>query len=132
MKNTRQQGEYFEMLAKDFLLAQGLQFVCQNWHYKTIGELDLVMIDTQKHYTKQPDCLVFVEVRKRKTTGFGTPIDSINISKQQKIIKTAQAFLLDFPQFDNHEIRFDVVGFTVDVLTASPQITWLKSAFIAD
>lgn len=131
MKNTRQQGNDFEQLAKNFLLTQGLQFVCQNWQYKKLGELDLVMIDTQKLYTTQPDCLVIVEVRQRKIGQFGTAVDTISLSKQRKIIHATQAFLLHFPQFDNHEIRFDVVSFDT-ITTDLPTPIWLKSAFIVE
>lgn len=131
MLNPRQHGEYFENLAKEYLLAQGLQLVCQNWQYKKMGELDLVMIDTQKQYAKQPDCLVIVEVRKRKMADFGTALDSIDIRKQRKIIKTTQAFLQHFPQFDNHDIRFDVVAFEI-CSENPPIITWLKSAFLVE
>lgn len=79
----QRQGEYFEQLACEFLQQQGLVLVCQNWHYKNMGELDLVMIDNQKQYPKQPDCLVIVEVRQRKTGQFGTADDSITKTKQK-------------------------------------------------
>lgn len=131
MKNTRQQGNDFEQLAKQFLLEQGLHFVCQNWQYKELGELDLVMIDTHKSYAKQPDCLVIVEVRQRKVGKFGTAVETISLSKQRKIINTTQAFLLNFPQFDNYEVRFDVVSFDT-ITTDLPTPIWLKSAFIVE
>lgn len=131
MKNRRQQGNDFEQLAKQFLQEQGLHFVCQNWQYKKIGELDLVMIDTQKSYAKQLDCLVIVEVRQRQVGIFGTANDSISKAKKQKIINTTQAFLLHFPQFENHEVRFDVVSFDTNA-TDLPIPIWLKSAFVVE
>lgn len=131
----QRQGEYFEQLACEFLQQQGLVLVCQNWHYKNMGELDLVMIDNQKQYPKQPDCLVIVEVRQRKTGQFGTADDSITKTKQKKLIKTTQAFLQCFPQYQDFDVRFDVVSFdgVNDGNMGEKALllpSWLKSAFI--
>lgn len=132
MKNSKQQGDFFENLAKQFLQQQGLQFFCQNWQYKKLGELDLVMIDNEKLYKNQLDTLVVVEVRKRKAGQFGTATESISTAKQRKIINTTQAFLQCYPQFFNHDIRFDVVGFDVNFEQNLPVPVWLKSAFIVE
>lgn len=121
----QRQGDHYETLAKRYLEVNGLACFAKNWHYKNIGELDLVMLDkTQKLPT-----LVIVEVRKRKTSKFGTGLDSITPSKQRKIIKTAQAFLQTHPQFDNHNIRFDVVSFDIGQPQQTNEPTWLQAAF---
>ena len=54
----QRQGEYFENLAKLYLEAQGLIFIVKNWHYKNLGELDLVMLDNKNPNT--PSTLVFI------------------------------------------------------------------------
>ncbi|MBD3727857.1 MAG: YraN family protein, partial [Moraxella osloensis] len=69
----QRQGDYYETLAKGYLEAQGLTFFAKNWHYKNLGELDLVMLELKQ---KTP-CLVIVEVRQRKASQFGTSLDSI-------------------------------------------------------
>ncbi len=131
----QRQGEHFETLALQHLQAQGLTLIAKNWHYKNMGELDLVMLDK----TVKIPCLVFIEVRQRKIASFGndfgTAEDSITSAKQQKIIKTAQAFLsyfddfanFDFKHFHDFDSRFDVVTFSTNHETT--QVDWLKGAF---
>ena len=105
----QRQGDYYETLAKGYLEAQGLKFFAKNWHYKNLGELDLVMLEP----TQKIPCLVIVEVRQRKASQFGTSLDSITPAKQRKIVKTTAAFLQAHPQFDNFDIRFDVVSLSL-------------------
>ncbi len=57
--------------------------------------------------------LVFVEVKLRRGTGFGDPLEAVTPRKQARIRLTAERYLAgkgtDFA--DNfHEMRFDVVG----------------------
>lgn len=131
----QQQGDFYENLALTHLQNHGLTLLAKNWHYKNIGELDLVMLDG----TRKMSCLVFVEVRQRKIANFpqnfGTAEDSITPNKQRKIIKTAQAFLTyfndfsqqDFNHFNDFDTRFDVVTFSTN--NHETQIDWIKGAF---
>lgn len=124
----QRQGDHYETLAKGYLEAQGLTFFAKNWHYKNLGELDLVMLEP----TQKTPCLVIVEVRQRKVSQFGTSLDSITPAKQRKIIKTTEAFLQVHPQFDNFDIRFDVVsyeGVPAAGQAVMPAPTWIKDAF---
>ena len=124
----QRQGDHFETLAKYYLEAQGLTFFAKNWHYKNLGELDLVMLEP----TQKIPCLVIVEVRQRKAIQFGTSLDSITPAKQRKIVKTTAAFLQAHPQFDNFDIRFDVVsyeGAATAGQAGTPMPTWIKDAF---
>lgn len=124
----QRQGDHFETLAKYYLEAQGLTFFAKNWHYKNLGELDLVMLEP----TQKIPCLVIVEVRQRKASQFGTSLDSITPAKQRKIVKTTAAFLQAHPQFDTYDIRFDVVSYE-DAQAAgqavTPMPTWVRDAF---
>ncbi len=127
--STQRQGNYYEQQALQFLLAQGLLLVAKNWHYKNLGELDLVMLDRQS----LPHCLVVIEVRQRKHQQFGSAQETITQAKQQRIIQVTQAFLQENPQFENLDIRFDVVSFIVDFQENFPIITeWVTSAFLAE
>ena len=129
---NQRQGDYYETLAKHYLEAQGLTFSAKNWHYKNLGELDLVMLEP----TQKIPCLVIVEVRQRTISrlgsNFGTSLDSITPAKQRKIIKTTAAFLQAHPQFDNFDIRFDVVSYEGAATAGQavmPTPTWIKDAF---
>jgi putative endonuclease len=48
-----------------------------------MGEIDIIMLD------KSEQTLVFVEVRYRQNTQFGSATDSVNHNKQTKLIRTA-------------------------------------------
>ena len=73
-----------EKLAATFLANHGLKLVTQNYHCK-YGEIDLIMKDAKT--------LVFVEVRLRTNSQFGSAGASITPQKQQKLILTAQHYL---------------------------------------
>ena len=110
------QGTAAEELALDYLQARGLTLVMHNFRCRG-GELDLIMRDGES--------LVFVEVRSRRHSRYGTPAESVTRVKQQRLIRAAAFYLqrqrLDLP------CRFDVVA----ILTAddAPQVEWIRDAF---
>jgi len=111
-------GQLAEQLACDYLQKHKLKLITKNYHCRR-GEIDLIM---QDHAT-----LVFIEVRYRKSAKFGSALESITTQKQQKIIFTAEHFILTqnsaFSQY-----RFDVVAISPSV-QQQPKITWVKDAF---
>lgn len=111
---NKQQGDRAEQQACDFLMSQGLTLIDKNYRGLR-GEIDLIMQD-QQH-------LVFIEVRSRNDRGFGNPIESITLQKQQKIIFTAIAYLQEKKLFNCVNSRFDVIGITDN------KIEWIKDAF---
>jgi putative endonuclease len=116
--NTKRIGDAAEDEALQYLQAQGLRLVMRN--YRTPGrgggEIDLIMQD--------PDTtLVFVEVRKRKSTRHGGAAASVGRVKQRRIVFAAQFYLLKLRTLP--PCRFDVVEVTPDGLA------WLKAAFDA-
>lgn len=113
-RSKRQVGKQFEKLAQDFLENHRLQTIARNYTTRT-GEIDLVMRDSQ--------ALVFVEVRYRKSSFFGTAAESIDQQKQNKIIQAAQQFIADHPY--QGAIRFDIVCFN----GSDPKPQWLQNAF---
>ena len=116
--STKRIGDAAEDEALQYLQAQGLRLVMRN--YRTPGrgggEIDLIMQD--------PDTtLVFVEVRKRKSTRHGGAAASVGRVKQRRIVFAAQFYLLKLRTLP--PCRFDVVEITPDGLA------WLKAAFDA-
>jgi putative endonuclease len=83
-----------------------------------MGEIDLIMQDL--------NTLVFVEVRYRKSTVYGSPLETITQSKQNKIRLTAESYLSKH-KLNNIDCRFDIVGLSGNI--ASPAIEWIKNAF---
>ena len=107
-------GEVGRILAED-LRAAGLQLLERN--YRTPGrgggEIDLVM--------RAPDgTVVFVEVRRRASAGFGGAAASVGATKQRRIVLAARHYLLR--QRTPPPCRFDVV-------LVEDRITWLQAAF---
>jgi len=76
---THAAGQYAEEHALAFLKTQGFTLVAQNFHGK-VGEIDLVMAKDK--------LLIFVEVRLRRPSRFGSAAESVTFAKQRKISKT--------------------------------------------
>ena len=120
MVTTRQQGEYTETLACEFLERKGLKLIERNFHCR-FGEIDLVMQDKNS--------LVFVEVRYRRSDNFGTAAETVTSSKQAKLIKTATVYLQQHAKINKYPARFDVVSITGPVAMHNYEINWIENAF---
>lgn len=116
---TKKLGDCWEQYAERYLISRGLTLFAKNFHSRQ-GEIDLIM--------KDADCIVFVEVKYRKSNHFGGAISAVTYQKQQKIIKTA-AFFLQQQKLNeyNTACRFDIVAIEGDA--NKPNIQWLKNAF---
>lgn len=112
-------GQTVEQYALNYLGNSGLTHIASNWSCR-FGEIDLIML--------AQETLVFVEVRYRKHASFGGALDSVDQPKRHKLIKTAEQFLTEHPQWLEHPCRFDVI-------TAHPNsaqtftINWIQDAF---
>ncbi|HEY7884271.1 MAG TPA: YraN family protein [Cellvibrionaceae bacterium] len=115
--NTGQQGE---QLAEAFLKHQGLVTEARNYRHR-VGEIDLIMLDG--------DVRVFIEVRLRQHRNFSSASESITRSKQQKIIRAAEAYLQQHDPNARLACRFDVIALSSLEPQAAPE--WIKSAFDA-
>jgi len=111
-------GDYWENVAFDFLKKKRLININRNYNCK-LGEIDLIMTDK--------DTLVFIEVKYRKNSDWVSAAESVTKKKQQKIIRTAQLFLLQNKKYDNWNCRFDVVSIQGD--KQNPEIDWIENAF---
>jgi putative endonuclease len=94
----------------------GLKLVAQNYHCR-FGEIDLIMKDAKT--------LVFVEVRLRSNSQFGSATSSITPQKQNKLILTAQHYL---QLHGESACRFDAVLMSSANLQ---DIEWIRNAFDA-
>jgi len=115
---TKQAGDAGEDAALAFLQDQGLRLLVRN--YRTPGrgggEIDLIM--------RAPDTtLVFVEVRRRRSSTHGGAAASVGKTKQRRIVFAAQHYLTRLSSLP--PCRFDVVEVTPD------GVNWLQAAFDA-
>lgn len=140
---THQQGAKAEDAAAVFMQQQGYQLVAQNFNTR-LGEIDLIV------QRGDPLQLVFVEVRQRKANAMVSAAESITLAKQRKIMRAAQVFLQQHPQYRHHDCRFDVIAYTSTLTSAfrkkarllqadataeqvdldqSMQMEWIQAAF---
>jgi putative endonuclease len=128
--NTKKLGRQAEDLVCRYLQKQKLKLVARNYSCR-YGEIDLIMRDKTS--------LVFIEVRYRQNPYFGSSLETINWTKQNKVIKTAEYYLLTHHLSEKTACRFDVVGVKPSVLDlqqtvsisklSRAQVEWIKNAF---
>ncbi len=111
-------GKKHEAIAEQFLIRQGLTLKERNYHCRR-GEIDLIM--------NEADTLVFVEVRYRKHSAYGSASESVDLRKQQKLIKAAQYYLLKQYRHNEPPCRFDVVA--IEGNNPKNPLEWLPNAF---
>ena len=98
--NNRISGGLGEELARRYLARKGYEIVESNYRSRR-GELDLISRDA--------GTLVIVEVKLRRGTAYGTPLEAVTPRKQQAIRLMAEEYLAEkAPDFQS--LRFDVVG----------------------
>ena len=125
--NTKKLGAQIEDLVCNYLQKQKLKLITRNYRCR-LGEIDLIMHDQAT--------LVFIEVRYRQHSNFGSSLESVDLIKQKKIIKTAEYYLLSQQLFEKIACRFDVVAVksmpeklsNISKLD-SAQVEWIKNAF---
>ena len=91
-------GKCGEDCAAQYLKKQGYKILEQNYKNK-IGEIDII--------AKHNKTLVFIEVKTRKNSEFGTPAEAVTYYKKQKIVNTARYYLAKNPT--DMDISFDVI-----------------------
>ncbi len=116
----RHEGSKAERLVARYLSGYGLQTLMLNYHCRQ-GEIDLIARDGNS--------LVFVEVRLRQSDTYGTPVETVTLQKQTRIIRCARYFLMKNPQCNDIPCRFDIVGVSPASNGRGYNYQWLKDAF---
>lgn len=111
-------GQEGERQAALFLQKQGLVIVERNFRSRC-GEIDLIARDKKE--------LVFVEVKTRSGSAFGSALEAVDARKCRQIVRVASEYLLEHDGFDQ-PVRFDVVGI---LLGDDVHIEHIKDAFDA-
>jgi putative endonuclease len=93
-------GRRGEQVAARYLKRCGYVILAQN--YRAAGaEIDLVALDEST--------LVFVEVKFRVGSNFGTPVEAVDLEKRERIRRAARAFA-EWRAVPDLPARFDVVA----------------------
>ena len=115
-------GRLGEDLALGHLERLGYRLVSRN-HRTRFGEIDLIVCDDET--------IVFVEVKARRTGArTGSALEAVPPRKQRQVRGMAAAWLVesvDRPR--SRDVRFDVVGVTVDSGGSLLRLDHLEAAF---
>ncbi len=112
-------GDKGERLAARYLRRLGYKILARR--YRTaMGEIDLIARDGA--------CIVFVEVKTRRSDVAGQPHEAVDAYKQAQLTRLALAFLKRFRLLEK-PARFDVVSIVWEGAGAEPQIVHFRNAF---
>jgi len=103
-KHNLEIGYLGESIARKYLEDKGYIVIDQNYKNK-YAEIDLIARDGNG--------LIFIEVKTRIGEQFGTPEQSINRDKMQRLIKNAQAYVI-IKNYRNISYRIDAVCIVLD------------------
>lgn len=113
-QNYRKIGADYEKIAAGYLEEHGYEILEYNYRNRT-GEIDLV--------AKEGEYICFVEVKYRKDTSQGSPLEAVTWRKQLNISRVAKHYLLTHGYSEWTSCRFDVIGITGE------EIELVKNAF---
>jgi putative endonuclease len=108
-------GAEAEDLACVWLQARGLRLRERNYRSRR-GEIDLIMQDGEQ--------LVFVEVRYRRSSRYGSAAESVTAAKQARLISAASQYLQH--QSGALACRFDVLALSG---LEGERVDWIRDAF---
>ncbi len=112
-------GKLGENAAVRYLKQNGYQVIERNYRCK-YGEIDII--------AKDGDSLVFVEVKSRTSSRYGTPYESVDWRKQRKIRRLAAIYLQSRGRYMG-QCRFDVVGVQLTITGEVVDVSIIKNAF---
>ncbi|MDO5410488.1 MAG: YraN family protein [Lachnospiraceae bacterium] len=112
--NRRSIGACYEQQAVIYLEELGYRVIEHNY-YCHLGEIDLIARDGAY--------LVFLEVKYRAGSSFGSAAEAVTVWKQRRICQCAAVYMKQHGILFDHPVRFDVLA--VD----GNQVTLIKNAF---
>ncbi len=96
-------GVHGENVAAEYVQRQGMEVVARNWRCRW-GEIDLVARDAET--------MVFCEVKTRRSTAYGTPLEAVTPQKAARLRRLAGLFLAEH-DVSAVMVRIDVIGVLV-------------------
>lgn len=120
LETTKSIGDYGENAARVYLERRGFRIVAANYRFHR-KEIDLVAVGE--------GYLVFVEVKLRRSRGFGSPAEAVGARKRAAIVLCARAFVRE-RRCGHLPCRFDVIAIDAAPDGAS-RIEHIRNAFTA-
>lgn len=103
--SKKETGALGEKLAQDFLKKRSYRILETNYRSGRLGEIDIVAV-----HKKQ---LVFIEVRTKTSSSFGSPEESITHAKKEKLVSLAIDYLQTHRGLPD-DWRIDMVAVELD------------------
>ena len=97
-------GKKGEKLAQDYLIKKGYHIVESNKRFSRFCEIDII--------AKDKDTFVFCEVKTRKTTVCGSPLEAITKTKYQNIKKGVFLYIQENPNCK--KFRIDAISIVLE------------------
>jgi len=110
--NKRQIGTFYETCACEYLQEHGIRILKRNYRCKA-GEIDII--------GKDGNCIVFFEVKYRKSDEYGHALLAVDARKQNRICRCAAIYCMQNAWINM--FRYDVIGIS------DTGIEWIKNAF---
>ncbi len=120
--STRELGQRVEARVARYLSDEGLHVLESNVE-RAGAEIDLIALDPRQHDAEY----VFVEVRSRSRKDRGSPLETVDRTKQRQVMRAATAWLVERELWERVPVRFDVVGVTVE--GDRLHVAWITDAF---
>lgn len=100
--NKRRLGTQYEEKAESYLRENGYRVLEKNFSYRG-GEIDII--------AQKGNYLCFIEVKYRSSNAYGTPLEAVDLRKQNTIKRTALYYFMKHHLNDGVPCRFDVIAF---------------------
>lgn len=114
-------GIWGEELATAYLQEKGYVILERDWH-STHRDIDII--------AQQGDCIVFVEVKTRRSRDFASPLQAINYQKRRNL-RLAINHYIHYRKFEN-PWRCDIITIVGEMGTKMPEIEHIEHFNIMD
>ncbi|MBM2827275.1 MAG: hypothetical protein HW403_1339 [Dehalococcoidia bacterium] len=117
-RSRKEVGDWGERIAQSFLRGQGYHILETNYRCPH-GEADIVAQDGE--------CLVFVEVKTRRSRSYGAPEESITPVKEARMSAVADHYLQS-RDITPDQYRIDLITVEVESPGRAPKVRLIKNA----
>lgn len=118
--DARATGRDAEQYAAEHLRRLGYRVIATNVRYK-VGEIDIV--------AEEGPVLVFVEVRARQASGYGTAAETVGTRKQRRLLRAVETYLQEQNVDPARACRIDVVAIRLDLAGRPAELEVIPNAF---
>lgn len=100
MSERKEKGKFYETVAEEYLKKKKYKILERNFSWRK-GEIDII--------TEKKGIIVFIEVRSKKGEDI-KGYETVNPTKQKKIIESAKFYLESKNLIGKKDVRFDVIS----------------------